>query len=175
MDREIAARLRWVRLHQKTGNAGLVCARCGVSRPTLRKWLRRYQEAGEAGLQSQSRRPLTSPNRRVSDADRATILRLRAEHKGARRIQNELPLREQRELSLATIHKVLCEASVKPLVRPRRPAQPKRYSRPVPGDRVRTDTMKITRGLYQYTAVDDCSRFRGRLPPQKRPKYAVIP
>ncbi|MBU9596923.1 helix-turn-helix domain-containing protein, partial [Burkholderia multivorans] len=53
MDREIAARLRWVRMYHETGNAGLVCARCGISRPTLRKWLRRYQEAGEAGLQSQ--------------------------------------------------------------------------------------------------------------------------
>ncbi|HEM7903049.1 TPA: IS481-like element ISBcen24 family transposase, partial [Burkholderia cenocepacia] len=153
-------RLRWVRMYHETGNAGLVCTRCGISRPTLRKWLRRYQEAGEEGLRSQSRRPLTSPNRKVSDADRATILRLRAERKGARRIQNELRLNEQRELSLATIHKVLCEALVKPLVRPRRPAQPRRYSRPVPGDRVQMDTMKIARGVYQYTAIDDCSRFR---------------
>lgn len=160
MKREISMRLRWVRMYHETGNAGLVCTRCGISRPTLRKWLRRYQEAGEEGLRSQSRRPLTSPNRKVSDADRATILRLRAERKGARRIQNELRLNEQRELSLATIHKVLCEASVKPLVRPRRPAQPRRYSRPVPGDRVQMDTMKIARGVYQYTAIDDCSRFR---------------
>lgn len=160
MDREIATRLHWVRLYQETGNAGLVCARCGISRPTLRKWLRRYQEAGEEGLRSQSRRPLNSPNRKVSDADRATILRLRAERKGARRIQNDLRLHQQRELSLATIHKVLCDASVKPLVRHRRPAQPRRYSRPVPGDRVQMDTMKIARGVYQYTAIDDCSRFR---------------
>lgn len=79
------------------------------------------------------------------------------EHAG---IQNELRLREQRELSLATIHKVLTEASVKPLVRSRRPANPKRYSRPVPGDRVQMDMMKIARGVYQYTAIDDCSRFR---------------
>lgn len=103
---------------------------------------------------------LNSPNRKVAETDRATILRLRAEHEGARRIQNELRLREQRELSLATIHKVLCEASVKPLVRSRRPAHLKLYSRPVPGDRVQMDTMKIARGVYQYTAIDDCSRFR---------------
>ncbi len=61
---------------------------------------RRYQEAGEEGLRSESRRPLNSPNRKVSDADRATILRLRAERKGARRIQNDLRLHQQRELSL---------------------------------------------------------------------------
>ncbi|CAG9258353.1 hypothetical protein BCEP4_1980021 [Burkholderia cepacia] len=69
-------------------------------------------------------------------------------------------LHEQRELSLTTIHKVLCEALVKSVVRPRRPAKPRRYSRPVPGDRVQMDVMKVARGVYQYTAVDDCSRFR---------------
>ncbi|MGF6304927.1 transposase-like protein [Paraburkholderia sp. WC7.3d] len=160
MDREIATRLRWVLMYHETGNAGLVCARCGISRPTLRKWLRRYRDTGEEGLRSQSRRPLNSPNRKVFEADRATILRLRSEHKGARRIQNELRLHEQRELSLATIQKVLSKSSVKPLVRFRRPAHPRRYSRPVPGDRVQMDTMKIARSVYQYTAIDDCSRFR---------------
>jgi transposase InsO family protein len=79
---------------------------------------------------------------------------------GARRIQSELRLYEGIELSLATIHKVLTNAKVKLLTRPRRPAVPKRYSRPVPGDRIQLDTMKIAPGVYQYTAVDDCSRFR---------------
>ncbi len=30
-------RLDWVELYQETGNAGVVCRRCGISRPTLRK------------------------------------------------------------------------------------------------------------------------------------------
>ncbi len=140
-------------MYHETGNAGLVCARCGISRPTLRRWLRRHRDGGEEGLHSQNRRPISSPNRKISEADRATILRLRAERKGARRIQNELRLYEHRELSLATIHKVPTKASVKPLVRSSRPANPKRYSRPVPGDRVQMDTMKIARGVYQYTAL----------------------
>ncbi|VVE54648.1 hypothetical protein PSP20601_04925 [Pandoraea sputorum] len=108
----------------------------------------------------QSRRPLSRLTRKVSDADRATMLRLRAERKGARRIQSELRLYEQRERSLATIHKVLCEASVKPLGRPRRPARPKRYRRAVRADRVQRDTRKSARGVYPSTAIDDCSRFR---------------
>lgn len=58
MEHEILMRLRLVRMYQETGNAGLVCTRCGISRPTLRKRLRRYQEAGEEGLRSQSRLPL---------------------------------------------------------------------------------------------------------------------
>ena len=84
--------------------------------------------------------------------DQSTILRLRGEGNGARRIQTELRLFEQTEFSLATIHKVLTAANVKPLIRPKRSHVPQRYSRPVPGDRVQMDTMKIAPGVYQYTA-----------------------
>jgi transposase InsO family protein len=30
----------------------------------------------------------------------------------------------------------------------------------VPGERVQVDTTKIAPGIYQYTAIDDCTRFR---------------
>jgi transposase InsO family protein len=153
-------RLKWVQLYLECRDAGRVCRRCGISRPTLRKWIRRFEAAGATGLTSLSRRPRNSPKRKVTDADRSAILDLRAHGNGARRIQTELYLHSDRRLSLATIHKVLVAAQVKPLVKPRRPAIPKRYSRPIPGDRVQMDTMKIAPGVYQYTAVDDCSRFR---------------
>ena len=48
-------RLGWVELYQEIGNAGVVCRRCGISRPTLRKWWRRYQALGMAGLEEQTR------------------------------------------------------------------------------------------------------------------------
>ena len=63
-------------------------------------------------------------------------------------------------LSLATIHKALCLHQVKPLVKLKRKKIFNRYQRPIPGDRVQIDTCKIAPGLYQYTAVDDCSRWR---------------
>ena len=47
-------RLGWIRLYERVRNAGLVCRRCGISRPTLRKWWRRYQAEGEAGLEARS-------------------------------------------------------------------------------------------------------------------------
>lgn len=88
MNREIQQRLQWVRLYQESGDAGFVCRRCGISRPTLRKWWRRYQELGEAGLQSLSRRPKTSPSRKVTSKDEALILELRdTRNLEARRIQ----------------------------------------------------------------------------------------
>lgn len=54
MDREVKQRLTWVKLYEQTSNAGLVCRRCGISRPTLRKGWWRYQAEGEAGLKSRS-------------------------------------------------------------------------------------------------------------------------
>ncbi|MBL6689247.1 MAG: IS481 family transposase, partial [Pseudomonadales bacterium] len=33
MDKEVKARLRWVKMYEITGNAGLTCRRCGISRP----------------------------------------------------------------------------------------------------------------------------------------------
>ncbi len=161
MDREIRARLRWVKSYEETGDAGLVCRRCGISRPTLRKWSRRYKAEGLAGLESRSRRPKTSPARKITREDEKRILALRVKRRlGSRRIQNELKRLYSCSLSLATIHKVLRKHQVKPLKRKRRILNPRRYSRPIPGDRVQMDTMKVAPGLYQFTAIDDCTRYR---------------
>ena len=43
MDDEIKTRFRWVALYLETKDAGLVCRKCGISRPTLRQWARRYK------------------------------------------------------------------------------------------------------------------------------------
>lgn len=156
MDQEIRKRFVWVKLFQETGDAGQVCRRCGISRPTLRKWLRRYEQEGMEGLHSLSRRPKSSPKIKVTAQEEDWILALRKDRNlGARRIQGELLREHQFHLSLGTIHKVLTRNEGKPLVRPKRKRALKRYSRPVPGDRIQMDTMKIAPGIYQYTAVDD--------------------
>ncbi len=36
---EVKRRLTKIKLYEDTGDAGLVCRRYGISRPTLRKWL----------------------------------------------------------------------------------------------------------------------------------------
>jgi len=160
MDTEIRQRLKWVQMYAECHDAGLVCRPCGVSRPTLRKWVKRYEQQGIEGLRSLSRKPKTNPNAKLSDRDKAAILSLRGEGFGARRIQNELRLYHDISFSLSTIHWVLTAAATPLLVRLRRKAAVKRYSRPMPGDRVQMDTMKVAAGVYQYTAIDDCSRFR---------------
>jgi transposase InsO family protein len=159
---DACTRLGWVRLYEQLGNAGLVCRRCGIARPTLRKWWRRYQAQGEAGLETRSRRPRRSPNRKVFADEEALILRLRRERRlGIKMLRNELARRHGLKLALDTIHKVLVRHGENQLRRPRLKRKgTRRYSRPVPGDRVQMDTCKIRPGLHQHTAIDDCSRWQ---------------
>lgn len=154
-------RLGWIRLYQRIGDAGVVCRRCGISRPTLRKWWRRYQAAGDAGLVERSRRPGHSPRRKVFAAEEALILDLRRTRRlGIKRLRAELIREHALRLSLDTIHKVLLRHDESRLTRrPARSRRSKRYARPVPGERVQLDVCKIAPGLYQYTAVDDCTRW----------------
>jgi transposase InsO family protein len=162
MDREQRKRFQWVQLYGRLGDAGRVCLKCGISRPTLRKWWRRYQEHGVEGLRSRDRRPRRSPGLKRTESITALVLKLRKTRRmGARRLQSELRRHHGTRLSLSTIHKVLRAHDVRPLTRglPHRKTII-RYNRPVPGDRVQMDTCKIAPGVYQFTAVDDCSRFR---------------
>ena len=157
-----SARLTWVRMYEQTGDAGLTCRRCGVSRPTLRNWWRRYQAEGMAGLMDRSRRPHRSPSRRVFATEEDLIVSLRKSRRlGIKRLRNELRRLHDIRLSVDTIHKVLCRHDLNRLKRPKLVRKRwKRYSRPLPGDRVQMDVCKIGAGLYQYTAIDDCSRYQ---------------
>lgn len=104
-------------MYEECGDADLVCRRCGISRPTLRKWAKLYKQYGIAGLESQSRCPHSSPDTKLNDQLRALILMMREKcNLGARRLQTELIRLHQTHLSTATLHKFLSEASVKPIV-----------------------------------------------------------
>jgi len=139
----------------------VVCLKCGISRPTLRKWWNRYQECGLKGLEEESRRPKSSPNRKVFADEERLIAELRKRKLGHRRIQSELFRLHAVWFSTSTIHKTLHRLH-QPVLNRKRAFRKvvKRYSRPVPGDRVQMDVCKIAPGLYQYTAIDDCTRYK---------------
>ena len=150
-----------MKLYEEIGDAGLVCRRSGISRPTLRKWLKRYEKDGIDGLVDLSKKPHRSPNQKPTTKNTAWILAMReGRNLGARRIQSQLIRLHHCNLSLATIHKVLSSADVKPIKKLKRKKKYIRYERPIPGDRVQSDTCKIAPVIYQYTAVDHCSRWR---------------
>ena len=155
-------RLKWIKLYEELGNAGVVCLKCGISRPTLRKWLRRFNNQGIEGLKEENRRPHSTPKLKVTPEIESIILTIRKERNcGVKLLRSELLRLHNISLSLATIHKVLKRNKVEPITRRCRWRKaPKRYNRPVPGDRVQMDVCKIAPGLYQYTAIDDCTRYK---------------
>ncbi len=104
-NRAEARRRSWVLAYRTLGDAGAVCRRFGISRPTLRKWLRRYEREGEFGLRARSRRPHRSPTLKVGASQEALILGLRRERRlGVTRLRNELQRLHDVRLSTATIH-----------------------------------------------------------------------
>lgn len=147
-------RKKWIEYYEKTGDAGLTCLRCGISRPTLRKWSKRYLEKGEEGLTEQTRRKINQElTNLVMDLRRTRNI-------GARRLQCELLLHHDIRLSLGTIHKILTISEAKSLLKLGKKSHWRRDEAYLPGERTQMDTCKIGPGMYQYTAIDDCSRYR---------------
>lgn len=160
-DRASRARYSWVLMYEDTGDAGLTCRRCGISRPTLRHWWRRYVQFGKDGLASESRARTNPPQLKLTSEGVELILQLRRSRKvGPKSLQSILEREHSLRLSTATIWKVLRSANVSLLRHPKIPDQPVRYSRPFPGERVQLDSMKVAAKLYQFTAIDDCTRMR---------------
>ena len=128
MKQQIKARLKWVNLYLETNDAGYVCRKCGISRPTLRKWYKRYLETGIDGLNDQSKKPHLSPNRKLNSELINLILELRiSRNLGARRIQTELIRLHNCSLSLASIHKALTSNPTQTIKKLKRKKKFKRY------------------------------------------------
>ncbi|WP_342271071.1 helix-turn-helix domain-containing protein [Candidatus Tisiphia endosymbiont of Parasteatoda lunata] len=106
MDRLEKTRLSWIKLYKEVKDTGLVCCRCGISRPTLRKWLQRYEKSGVDGLKELSRKPHNCQSKITAQQEKL-ILSLRNERKlGVRWVQSEIKILHDISLSLATIHKI---------------------------------------------------------------------
>lgn len=161
MDRLEKTRLSWIKLYKEVKDAGIVCRRCGISRPTLRKWLQRYEKSGVDGLKELSRKPYNCQSKITAQQEKL-ILSLRNERKlGVRRVQSEIKRLYDISLSLATIHKIFSKNNVPYLQKKRHyRKQAKRYNCNLPGERVQMDVCKIANNLYQYTAIDDCTRYK---------------
>lgn len=173
---QVQARLKWVKMYEELGNASKVCRRCGISRPTLRLWIRRYRSEGIEGLKGKSRRPHNSPGRKVFEAEEKLILEIRKSKRfGERRIQIELIRHHGLKLARTTIRRTLIKNGVNRFNRKaRRRRQFKRYQKEIPGERVQIDVFKVGPGKYQYTAIDDCTRFRVLdLQPRKNSKATL--
>ena len=165
-----AWRLRVLRQGADEGNVARVCRRFGISRKSFYKWKRRHAEGGDASLCDRPPTPHASPHATARDVV-SKILYLRQHyHFGAGRIAAYLRRFHQIAIAVSTVHRILTRHGMARL-----PANQKhqphgkrwqRYEKPQPGHRLQIDVKFLERipgtprRLYQFTAIDDCTRIR---------------
>lgn len=151
-------------------NVARVCRRFGISRKSFYKWKRRRVEHGDAGLCDRPRTPHRSPRATAGDVV-SKILYLRQHyHFGAGRIAAYLHRFHTVTIAVSSVHRILARHGMNRL-----PANQKhqphgkrwqRYEKPQPGHRLQLDVKFLERipgtrrRLYQFTAIDDCTRIR---------------
>jgi transposase InsO family protein len=152
------------------GNVARTCRHFGISRKSFYKWKRRLDEHGQAGLGDRARAPHCSPRATPQEVV-SKILYLRQHyHFGAGRIAAYLARFHQIAIATSSVHRILTRHGM-----PRLPANQKhrphgsrwrRYEKPQPGHRLQLDVKFLERipgtrkRLYQFTAIDDCTRIR---------------
>ena len=151
-------------------NVAQACRHFGLSRNTFYKWKARHRAHGEAGLLDRPRVPHRSP--RATPREVVTkILYLRQRyHFGPGRIAAYLRRFHGLSVACSSVHRILIRHGMG-----RRPANQKRkplgrawqrYEKPQPGHRLQLDVKFLERiagrrqTLYQFTAIDDCTRIR---------------
>ena len=141
-----------------------------VSRKTVYKWLNRYDGTLES-LSDQSHRPKTSPNRHTEEELRNIRKRLkRHKWKDLILVYQELIERDEYTRSYGGFKRICrklwnCKEKKRPTKRRPKPYQRADY----PGQKVQVDVKYVPsycvvngEKYYQYTAVDECSRWTYR-------------
>jgi len=151
--------------------------RFGLDRKTVRRWRDDFREVGVAGLVPRypaRRAPRLAPE--VLEL----IRQARQERRyGAPRAQVWLWRVHNIRVSTTALQRAFRELGMPRLKRPRkrRPRQLQLFEKPAPGDSVQVVVKVVTiagRKAYQYTALDDCTRYRVlRLYPQQN-QYASL-
>ncbi len=146
------------------------CRHFGLSRPTFYKWKKRFETLGAAGLADRPRTPLSSPQATKPEVV-SKILYLRERyHFGPGRIADYLKRFHQVAIARSSVHRILGKHGMSRLPgnQKHRPHQERwrRYEKPQPGHRLQMDVKFLERipgtrkRLYQFTAIDDCTRIR---------------
>jgi transposase InsO family protein len=151
-------------------NVARVCRRFGISRKSFYKWKRRHAEHGDAGLCDRPRTPQRSPRATAREVV-SKILYLRQHyHFGPSRIAAYLQRFHQITIAGSSVHRILTRHAMNrlPANQKHQPHRTRwqRYEKPQPGHRLQLDVKFLERipgtgrRLYQFTAIDDCTRIR---------------
>src|SRR5262249_39878235 len=160
-------------MQQATGhprNVARTCRHFGISRQAFYKWHKRFKTHGEAGLCDRPRTPHRSPRATPREVV-SKILYLRQHyHFGPGKIAGYLKRYHQVAIAGSSVHRILGKhgLSLLPANQKHRPHRTrwKRYEKPQPGHRLQMDVKFLERipgtrkWLYQFTAIDDCTRIR---------------
>ena len=146
------------------------CRHFGVSRKTFYKWKARHRAFGAAGLCDRPHAPYHSPRATSAEVVRKILYLRQVYHFGPGKIADYLQRFHQLSVARSTVHRILGKHGMQRL-----PANQKhrshakrwqRYEKPQPGHRLQVDVKFLERipgsrkRLYQFTAIDDCTRVR---------------
>src|SRR5512134_1624852 len=156
--------------NQAPRNVARTCRYFGISRKTYYKWKRRYDEHREAGLCDRPRIPHRSPRSTPREVVSKILYLRQTYHFGPRRIADYLKRFHDVSLAMSSVHRILRRVGMHrlPASQKHRPhaRRWKRYEKPQPGHRLQLDVKFLERiagtkkRLYQFTAIDDCTRIR---------------
>ena len=173
MDRitqEAHARQRFLEYYKKHGNATDTAIRYKISRKTLYKWLKRYDGTWQS-LVEQSRRPHSSPRAHTAEEIRQ-IRRLAKKHNWEDLILAYQEMREKYGYtrSYGGFKRIVAKLKAEKGNKKRKCRKNKPYQRAeYPGQKVQVDVKFVPetciadgRKYYQFTAVDECTRWTYR-------------
>src|SRR5262245_6600833 len=163
-------RLRVLRRAGADGNVARVCRHFGISRKAFYKWKKRYEADGDAGLCDRPRTPHRSPRATPREVVSKIVYLRQHYHFGPRKIADYLKRFHQLAVAGSSVHRILCRQGMGrwPANQKHRPhgTRWQRYEKPQPGHRLQMDVKFLERipgtrkRLYQFTAIDDCTRIR---------------
>ena len=173
MDRiaqEAHARQRYLEYFLKHGNAAETAIRYKISRKTLYKWLKRYDGTWQS-LMEWSRRPHHSPRAHTAEEIRQ-IRRLAKKYRWRDLILAYQEMREKYGYarSYGGFKRIVSKLREEKACKKRKKRKNKPYQRAeYPGQKVQVDVKFVPaecavdgRKYYQFTAVDECTRWTYR-------------
>jgi len=165
---EIAKKLYLFFLAVKYQNITLACHKLGYRRSYFYFWYNRLTQADFdiSSLENRSRRPLSHPKQTAGQiVDKIISLRRQTGY-GPDRLQFHLKRLYNIHVARSTIGHILKRENLIPAktTKPKK-KHPKRYQMPNPGDLIQMDVKYLPYRIrgeqhYQYTALDDCTRWR---------------
>lgn len=153
-----------------TKNIARTCRHFGISRQAFYEWQAKHRAHGVTGLVDKPRTPHRCPHETPREVVSKVLYLRQNYHFGAERISDYLKRYHRVSLAKSTVQRILQRHGMSKL-----PASEKykhhkkrwkRYEKKLPGMRLQMDVKFLERipgkrkRLYQFTAIDDCTRVR---------------